>query len=79
MHHINLFSNKIFHRSGIPSARPVLLKSFGTDGFKFYTNYGSRKAKELDDNPVAALTFFWEPLRRTVRRKINFFRRKKNV
>ncbi|XP_031787779.1 pyridoxine-5'-phosphate oxidase [Nasonia vitripennis] len=54
-------------KDGIPSVRPVLLKSFGTDGFKFYTNYGSRKAKELEENPNAAMTFFWEPLRRTVR------------
>ncbi|XP_058807651.1 pyridoxine/pyridoxamine 5'-phosphate oxidase isoform X2 [Phymastichus coffea] len=54
-------------KDGMPSVRPVLLKSFGTGGFKFYTNYGSRKAQELDGNPNAALAFFWEPLRRVVR------------
>ncbi|KAL7297849.1 hypothetical protein TKK_0008879 [Trichogramma kaykai] len=54
-------------KDGMPSCRPVLLKGFGTDGFKFYTNYGSRKARELEENPNAALTLFWEPLRRTVR------------
>lgn len=53
-------------RDGMPSVRPVLLKSFGTDGFKFYTNYGSRKAQELDKNPNAALAIMWEPLRRVV-------------
>ncbi|XP_054015835.1 pyridoxine/pyridoxamine 5'-phosphate oxidase isoform X2 [Hylaeus anthracinus] len=54
-------------KNGIPSVRAVLLKSFGTDGFKFYTNYESRKARELDENPNAALTFYWEPLNRSVR------------
>ncbi|KAJ3140790.1 hypothetical protein HDU90_008095 [Geranomyces variabilis] len=37
----------------------VLLKDFDPHGFVFYTNYGSRKAKELDENPFAALTFYW--------------------
>ncbi|CAD6235808.1 GSCOCG00007992001-RA-CDS [Cotesia congregata] len=54
-------------KTGIPSVRPVLLKGFSDKGFKFYTNYESRKGRELAENPVAALTFFWEPLRRTVR------------
>ena len=52
---------------GRPSARFVLLKGFGRDGFRFFTNYRSRKAAELDSNPRAALTFFWEPLNRSVR------------
>ena len=52
---------------GRPSARFVLLKGFGRDGFRFFTNYGSRKAAELDANPRAALTFYWEPLNRSVR------------
>ncbi|XP_012264955.2 pyridoxine/pyridoxamine 5'-phosphate oxidase isoform X1 [Athalia rosae] len=54
-------------RDGIPSARFVLLKGFGPDGFKFYTNYESRKGQELAENPQAALTFYWEPMRRSVR------------
>lgn len=58
------------YRDGIPSVRPVLMKSFGSDGFQFYTNYGSRKAQEIEQNPNVALTFFWEPLRRTVRKLI---------
>ena len=52
---------------GAPSARKVLLKEYGPDGFVFYTNYGSRKARELDSNPRAALLFHWSPLERQVR------------
>lgn len=54
-------------KRGTPSARMVLLKSFDQDGFVFYTNYGSQKAKELDENPQAALVFHWSPLQRQVR------------
>ena len=55
-------------KEGIPSARMVLLKEFGPDlGFVFYTNYESRKGKELLANPHAALMFYWEPLKRSVR------------
>ncbi len=52
---------------GTPSARMVLLKSFGGDGFEFYTNLGSRKADELKANPRAALCFHWGVLQRQVR------------
>ena len=52
---------------GRPSARMVLLKSVSTDGFGFFTNYGSRKANELDANPRAALLFHWAVLQRQVR------------
>ncbi|KZC07183.1 Pyridoxine-5'-phosphate oxidase [Dufourea novaeangliae] len=54
-------------KNGIPSVRAVLLKGFGSEGFKFYTNYESRKGRELAENPHAALTFYWEPLNRVVR------------
>jgi len=54
-------------KEGIPSARMVLLKKYGPEGFTFYTNYTSRKAGELDSNPRAALVFYWEPLQRSVR------------
>jgi pyridoxamine 5'-phosphate oxidase len=52
---------------GIPSARMVLLKSYDDSGLTFFTNYGSRKAAELDENPHAALLFHWPELGRQVR------------
>lgn len=52
---------------GRPSARMVLLKGAGEDGFVFYTNYGSRKARELDANPRAALCIYWQSLDQQVR------------
>ena len=52
---------------GAPSARQVLLKSWGPDGFVFYTNYDSRKAVELEANPRAALLLHWATLHRQVR------------
>ncbi|AKD04671.1 pyridoxamine 5'-phosphate oxidase [Pontibacter korlensis] len=53
--------------AGKPSARVVLLKGFNEQGFKFYTNYQSRKGQELAENPYASLTFFWPALERQVR------------
>jgi pyridoxamine 5'-phosphate oxidase len=47
---------------GKPSARIVLLKGFDENGFVFYSNLGSRKARELKLNPYAALCFYWEPI-----------------
>jgi pyridoxamine 5'-phosphate oxidase len=52
---------------GRPSARIVLLKGFSDDGFKFYTNYLSRKGKEISKNPLGALTFFWGDMERQIR------------
>ena len=52
---------------GVPSARMVLLKGVDARGFVFYTNMTSRKAKELNANPKAALCFHWKSLRRQVR------------
>lgn len=52
---------------GRPSARTVLLKSFDHQGFVFYTNYESRKGRELADNPQAALLFTWLELERQIR------------
>lgn len=53
--------------SGHPSARIVLLKGVDASGFRFFTNYESRKAAELDVNPHAALVFHWPLLERQVR------------
>ena len=53
--------------AGRPSARLVLLKGVDAGGFVFYTNYASRKARELDANPYAALVFGWAELERQVR------------
>jgi pyridoxamine 5'-phosphate oxidase len=53
--------------NGVPSARIVLLKGFSEQGFAFYTNYLSRKGKELAKNPRAALIFNWGQLERQVR------------
>ena len=53
--------------AGRPSARMVLLKGHGPDGFVFYTNLDGRKAGELADNPHAAILFHWKSLRRQVR------------
>ena len=54
-------------KNGIPSSRMVLLKSYDKNGFIFYTNYTSRKSKEIIDNPYVALNFFWDALERQVR------------
>jgi pyridoxamine 5'-phosphate oxidase len=51
---------------GVPSARTVLLKGFDGSGFVFFTNYESRKGRELDANPSAALVFYWPELHRQV-------------
>ena len=52
---------------GRPSARIVLLKGFDSNGFVFYTNYLSRKGKEIAKNPLGSLLFFWGTLERQVR------------
>jgi pyridoxamine 5'-phosphate oxidase len=54
-------------KEGVPSARVVLLKDFDEHGFVFYTNYSSQKGKELDENPLAALSFYWAQPARQVR------------
>lgn len=54
-------------KSGKPSVRTVLLKSYNENGFVFFTNYESRKGIELDENPVAAVVFWWGNLGRQVR------------
>jgi pyridoxamine 5'-phosphate oxidase len=52
---------------GAPSVRMVLLKAFDERGLVFYSHYTSRKGRELEANPQAALLFHWQPLGRQVR------------
>lgn len=54
-------------RNGTPSVRMVLVKQVNARGFCFYTNAESRKGRELESNPRAALCFHWKSLRRQVR------------
>ena len=53
--------------SGRPSARMLLLKGADERGFTFFTSYESRKGRELEANPRAALVVYWQPLGRQVR------------
>jgi pyridoxamine 5'-phosphate oxidase len=53
--------------TGKPSARIVLLKGIDEDGFVFFSNYNSRKGKQINDNPFVSLVFFWKELERQVR------------
>lgn len=53
--------------NGRPSSRIVLIKQFDADGFVWFTNYASRKGRELEQNPYAALLFHWIELERQVR------------
>jgi pyridoxamine 5'-phosphate oxidase len=55
------------NRAGRPSARAVLLKGIEDGNFLLFTNYESRKGRELAENPHAALVFYWDPLGRQVR------------
>ncbi len=52
---------------GKPSARIVLLKDLRDEGFVFFTNYESRKGREIEKNPFVSLVFFWKEIERQVR------------
>lgn len=54
-------------KDGKPSSRVVLLRGFDRKGFVFFTNYDSRKGREIAENPQASLLFYWEKLERQVR------------
>jgi pyridoxamine 5'-phosphate oxidase len=64
---VNAMTIATANKHGRPSARMVLLKQFDENGFVFFTNYESAKAKNVAENPQAALLFFWEPLERQIR------------
>src|SRR5215471_4137268 len=63
---LNAMTLATVDKDGKPSTRTVLLKSVDERGFIFFTNYDSRKGRELAENPNAALTFFWQDLERQV-------------
>lgn len=63
----NAFTLATTNSKGLPSARVVLLKELNEKGFVFFTNYGSRKAQDLDYCPHAAMVFLWLELQRQVR------------
>jgi pyridoxamine 5'-phosphate oxidase len=63
---INAMTLATVDSAGKPSTRTVLLKTVDERGFIFFTNYDSRKGRELAENPNAALTFFWSDLERQV-------------
>lgn len=54
-------------RKGKPSVRTVLMKDYSSEGFLFFTNYSSRKGRELAQNPRAAMLFYWDKLERQIR------------
>jgi len=64
---VNAMTLSTATNDGRPSSRIVLLKGVDEQGFRFYTNYNSRKGRELDENPQAALCFYWAALERQVR------------
>lgn len=65
----NVFTLSTIGEDGVPEGRIVLLKFYAEDGFTFYTNYCSAKAKQMAANPNAAMTFFWRTQERQVRVK----------
>ncbi len=63
----NAFSIATVDREGRPSSRTVLLKYFDENGFVFFSNYGSEKAKHIESNPHVAMLFFWSEAARQVK------------
>ena len=63
----NAFILSTATREGKPSARVLLLKGVSRGGFTFFTNYQSKKARHIEDNPFGAMVFFWPELERQVR------------
>ncbi|MGK5643235.1 pyridoxine/pyridoxamine 5'-phosphate oxidase, partial [Streptomyces sp. URMC 126] len=66
LHEPNAMVVSTADEQGRPSSRTVLLKQFDERGFVFYTNYGSRKGREIAGNPYVSLLFPWYPLARQV-------------
>ena len=64
---VNAMTLATVNEDGTPAARIVLLKGYSPNGFVFYTNYNSNKAKQIDNSGKVALLFFWAPLERQIR------------
>jgi pyridoxamine 5'-phosphate oxidase len=64
---VNAMALATVSSSGRPSLRQVLLKGYDKDGFVFYTNYRSRKGRDLERHPWVSLLFFWPQLSRQIR------------
>lgn len=62
----NAMSLATIGKDQFPKTRVVLLKSFGPEGFTFFTNYNSEKARDLAQNPGLCLSFFWPALERQI-------------
>lgn len=67
IYEVNAMTLATAGKDGRPSARIVLLKGYDRNGFVFFTNYGSTKGKEIAENPLACLLFFWKELERQVK------------
>ncbi|WDF56999.1 pyridoxamine 5'-phosphate oxidase [Mucilaginibacter sp. KACC 22063] len=67
IHEPNAMTLATATNDGRPSARILLLKGFTQEGFIFYTNYLSRKGREMAKNPLASIVFFWGEMERQVR------------
>ena len=63
----NALSVATSNKDGVPSVRMVLLKGLSEKGFVFYTNFNSKKGKDLKNNPYASMCFHWKSLRRQIR------------
>ena len=63
----NAFVLSTVNPKGIPSSRVLLLKDVSENGFSFFTNYSSRKSKEIENNPNVCMNFFWKNFERQVR------------
>ncbi len=63
----NAMTLSTIDKNGNPASRIILLKGLEEDGFIFYTNYKSDKAKEIESNPNVSLLFLWKKLQRQVR------------
>lgn len=62
----NAFTLSTIGLDGIPTARTLLMKDYDQDGVRFFSNYESRKAREMEANPRISMLFFWKELERQV-------------